>query len=62
VRIIGKAERAESHPPAPNVHRPLVDDFVDAVRSGRAPAVDGQVGRAVAAIQDAIYADPSPVR
>jgi predicted dehydrogenase len=62
VRIVDKAERAESHPPAPNVHRPLIDDFIDAVRTGRAPAVDGQVGRAVAAIQDAIYADSSPVR
>jgi predicted dehydrogenase len=58
----GAVEREESHPPASNVHRPLVDDFVDAVRTGRAPVVDGQVGRAVAAIQDAIYADPSPVR
>jgi hypothetical protein len=41
---------------------PLVHDFVDAVRTGRAPAVDGHAGRAVAAIQDAIYADPTSVR
>jgi predicted dehydrogenase len=59
---IGGVERAEAHPPAPNGHRPLVEDFVDAVRTARAPAVDGQVGRAVAVIQDAIYADSPPVR
>ena len=62
VRSVDSAERVESHPPAPNLHRPLVDDFVDAVRRGRAPAVDGQAGRAVAAIQEAIYADSPPVR
>ena len=39
----------ESHPPAHNLHLPLVEDFVEAVRTGRAPAVDGHVGRAVAA-------------
>ncbi len=50
------AERIERHPPASNVHQPLVDDFVDAVLRGREPAVTGEVGRAVAAIEDAIYA------
>jgi predicted dehydrogenase len=58
----GGEERRESHPPAPNVHLPLVEDFVDAVQAGRDPAVDGFVGRAVAVIQDAIYADTPPVR
>jgi predicted dehydrogenase len=59
---IGGADRVESHPAAANVHLPLVEDFVDAVRTGRAPAVDGHVGRAVASIQDAIYADAKTVR
>jgi predicted dehydrogenase len=58
----GGGERTESHPPAANVHQPLVDDFVEAVRTGRAPVVDGHVGRAVAAVQDAIYADAPSVR
>ena len=31
---IGDEERVESHPPAANVHVPLVDDFVDAVLNG----------------------------
>ena len=59
---IGGVDREELHPPAPNVHMPLVDDFIEAVRDGRAPAVDGSVGRAVAAIQDQIYADTPSVR
>jgi predicted dehydrogenase len=51
----GTAERHESHPPAPNLHQPLVDDFVDAVLTGREPGVDGGIGRTVAAIEDEIY-------
>jgi predicted dehydrogenase len=47
--------RVEEHPPVANVHLPLVEDFVDAVRSGRDPAVPGAVGRSVAAIEDVIY-------
>jgi len=51
----GGRERVESHAPAPNLHQPLVDDFVEAVLTGRDPGVDGGVGRAVAAIEDEIY-------
>src|SRR5262245_23867293 len=53
--------RRESHPPPANVHVPLVEDFVTAVRARRDPTVDGQVGRAVALVQDGIYADTPPV-
>jgi predicted dehydrogenase len=59
---IGEEERMESHPPAANVHVPLVEEFVDAVRNNRDPVVDGRAGRAVAVIQDAIYAHTPPVR
>ena len=63
VRVrVGATERVESHPPAANVHRPLIEDFVDSVLAGREPQVNGEVGRAVAAIEDAIYADPTPGR
>ena len=56
VRIrIGADDCFESHPPAPNLHQPLVDDFVEAVLSGREPRVTGEIGRAVAAIEDEIY-------
>jgi predicted dehydrogenase len=52
----GDRSRVESHPPAANLHRPLIDDFVEALRRGREPAVTGEIGRAVAAIEDEIYA------
>jgi predicted dehydrogenase len=52
----GDQERVESHPPAANLHRPLVDDFVDAVMMNREPAVTGEIGRTVSAIEDEIYA------
>jgi len=51
----GGVQRAESHPPAANLHQPLVQDFVDAVAVNRAPAVGGDVGRAVALLEDQIY-------
>jgi predicted dehydrogenase len=59
---VGGQERMESHPPAANVHQPLIDDFVESVLTGRAPEVDGHVGRAVAAIEDAIYDEPTSGR
>jgi predicted dehydrogenase len=55
-------ERTETHPPADNVHRPLIDDFVGAVDENREPSVDGALGRAVSAIMDDIYADSPPIR
>jgi predicted dehydrogenase len=58
----GGQDRRELHPPPPNVHVPLVEDFVSAVRGRRDPTVDGQAGRAVAIVQDEIYADTPPVR
>jgi predicted dehydrogenase len=48
-------ERHESHPPAANLHQPLVEDFVEAVRTDRAPAVHGEIGRAVAELEAQIY-------
>ncbi|MFP6767001.1 MAG: Gfo/Idh/MocA family oxidoreductase [Planctomycetaceae bacterium] len=36
----------ESHPPSQNFNLPLISDFVDAIRTGRAPRVDGLEGRA----------------
>jgi predicted dehydrogenase len=47
--------RTESHPPAANIHQPLVEDFVDAVLSDRAPRVGGDIGRAVTHLEDEIY-------
>jgi len=49
-------ELHESHPPAANIHQPLIEDFVDAVLTGREPGVGGDVGRAVAQVVDTLYA------
>jgi predicted dehydrogenase len=53
-------ERKESHPPSPNLHEPLIKDFVEAVRTSREPRVDGPTGRLVAAIEERIYEDHKP--
>jgi predicted dehydrogenase len=48
-------EHSEAHPPAPNLHTPLISDFVDAVLNDREPAVAGEAGRIVATIEERIY-------
>jgi predicted dehydrogenase len=45
----------ERHPPHANLHQPLVEDFVRAVREVREPQVGGAVGRDVSIVLDAIY-------
>ena len=48
-------ERVETHAPDANLHAPLIRDFAEAVLNDRAPAVGGDVGRMVAAIEEEIY-------
>lgn len=48
-------ERHERHPPAANLHEPLIEDFVAAVHAGREPAVGGATGREVARLEEQIY-------
>ncbi|HZS08247.1 MAG TPA: Gfo/Idh/MocA family oxidoreductase [Blastocatellia bacterium] len=48
-------ERAETHPPHPNLQQPLIDDFAEAVLEGREPRVGGGTGREVARIEEEIY-------
>ena len=60
--VAGDRERVETHPPAANVHLPLIEDFVEAVAAGRPPAVDGETGRQIAAIEDQIYGVTATVR
>ena len=63
LRIVdGDVERIERHPPAANVHLPLIEDFVDAVAARREPAVNGTIGRQIAAIEDQIYGVTATVR
>ena len=56
IRIVTAAgERVESHPPHPNLHQPLIEDFTRAALDGREPEVGGDAGHAVAMIEDGIY-------
>ena len=55
IKRAGAAESVESHPPAANLHQPLIADFVDAVLTGREPAVNGETGRTVASLEAQIY-------
>jgi predicted dehydrogenase len=56
LRIVTAAgTREERHPPAANLHQPLVEDFVAAVREGRDPAVTGEAGLEVSRALAAIY-------
>jgi len=58
LRIVTAAgTREERHPPHPNLHQPLVEDFVAAVRESREPAVTGEVGLEVARVMARIYGD-----
>ena len=50
----------EDHPPHPNLHQPLVENFVAAVREGREPAVTGEVGLEVARVVTRIYNPARP--
>ena len=52
------SNRVESHPPASNVHQPLLEDFVQAVLTNREPGVNGATGRMVARIEEEIYINP----
>jgi predicted dehydrogenase len=57
IRVIGRlGERYEAHPPDANLHAPLIEDFVEAVLTDREPRAGGGTGRAVALIEDEIYA------
>jgi predicted dehydrogenase len=57
IRIVTAAgERIESHSPHANLHQPLIEDFTRALLDGREPEVSGDVGRAVAMIEEEIYA------
>jgi predicted dehydrogenase len=48
-------ERIEAHPPHPNLHQPLIDDFTRAVIEGRQPRVGGRFGQTVSGVLELIY-------
>ena len=49
--------REEQLPPHPNLHQPLVEDFVAAIREGREPRVTGEIGLEVARVVARIYGE-----
>jgi predicted dehydrogenase len=55
--VAGDGAREETHAPHANLHQPLVEDFIAAVREGRPPAVTGEIGREVNRIIAAAYGD-----
>jgi predicted dehydrogenase len=56
VTIVTSAGAREEHHPAPaNLHQPLVEDFVRAVREGHAPTVTGEIGLEVNRVLARIY-------
>jgi len=48
-------QRTELHAPAPNIHQPLIEDFVQAVIDDRQLQVTGEIGKAVAEVEEKIY-------
>ena len=52
---IGNTERKEFHPPATNVHQPLIQNFVESVGQTLEPQTNGATGRQVALIIEKIY-------
>jgi len=54
--VTADGTRDEVHPPHANLHQPLVDDFVAAVRDRREPVVTGEIGLEVSRVLAAIYA------
>ena len=56
IRIVSASGvREESHPPHANLHQPLVEDFVLALRENREPAVTGEAGLLVNRMLADIY-------
>ena len=48
-------DRTEEHSPEANFHQPLIDDFTHAVLDDGSPAVNGEIGREVARIEEIIF-------
>ena len=58
LRVVTAAgTREEQLPPHPNLHQPLVEDFVAAIREGREPRVTGEIGLEVARVVARIYGE-----
>jgi UDP-N-acetyl-2-amino-2-deoxyglucuronate dehydrogenase len=49
-------ERTEFQPTAANTHRPLIEDFTEAVLNNQEPQINGEAGKAIAILEEEIYA------
>jgi predicted dehydrogenase len=57
IRIVtAVGDQVESLPPHANIHQPLIEDFTRSELDGRDPEVGADVGRAVALVEEEIYA------
>jgi len=54
--VSAEGTRVESLPPHANLHQPLVEDFVNAIREDRAPGVTGEDGREIQRLLTEVYA------
>ena len=52
---IGNNERIEFHPPAANVHQPLIAEFTEAVLANREPKITGETGKLITILEERIY-------
>jgi predicted dehydrogenase len=52
--VINGVERIESHPTHPNVHLPLIENFVAAVLENCEPEVDSNAGKIIAVLEESI--------
>ena len=56
MRVLTKnGERIETHTNHTNIHQPVIEDFARAVLENRDPLVTGEIGRAVALLEEKIY-------
>ncbi len=53
--ITDKGTRVEKYPNHPNVHLPLIENFIDSIINNKEPAVTGEKGREITRILDTIY-------
>ena len=56
VRVVtSDGERIEAHANAKNIHQPLIEDFANAILENCDPVVTGEIGRAVAIVEEKVY-------
>jgi predicted dehydrogenase len=52
-----QGEKQERHPPAENLHSPLIADFVSSIAEKRPPMITGEIGSMTNEIMQQAYLD-----